>query len=145
MACSGQPAGTGDDFAARAKQVCQTALESKQGWTAFPVPNFDPAAPDPSAFPQVATWLEDQVAPTFGSWLDGLKALGDPPSDQKDWSEVLAAVAKIKSGNADEIAAAKAGDVDGFVAAHDRLENTQSDLEDSTANAGVPSCADVHA
>jgi len=84
MACGsgseGQTAsGVGDPFAARATSVCQEALESKQAWSAFPAANFDPSRPDPSAFPEVAAWLEDEVAPTFEAWLDGLKTLGTPP------------------------------------------------------------------
>jgi hypothetical protein len=145
VACGGEPSGVGEDFAARAAQVCQAALESKQAWSQFPVPNFDPVDPDPAAFPEVSTWLEDQVAPTFESWLDGLEALGDPPSAREAWADVLGAVERITAGNADEIAAAKAADVHAFVVAHDRLEQTQNDLETSTAEAGVASCADIHA
>lgn len=147
--CSSQsssqaPPGVGEAFAARATAVCQRALESKQAWSPFPVANFDPANPDPSAFPKAAAWLEDQVTPTFEAWLHGLRTLGAPPKARKAWSGMLTAVTTIVQGNADEIAAAKAGDTKGFVAARDRLVAAQPELERATAAAGVPTCADVH-
>lgn len=122
----------------------QTALESKQAWSALPAANFDPNQPDLSAFPEVAAWLEDEVAPTFEAWLDGLTALGTPPSGRGSWSEVLAAVDKIVELNADQVTAAKNDDVEGFVEAKDGLGAIQLELERATAAAGVATCADVH-
>ncbi len=138
------PPGVGQAFAARATAVCQRALEAKQAWSAFPASNFDPTHPDPSAFPEVAVWLEDQVAPTFTAWLDGLRALGVPPTGSQAWNDVLAAVEKIVQLNADQVAAAKAGNTEAFVAATNGLEETQIELERATAAAGVATCADVH-
>jgi len=148
-ACGGEPegetpSGVGESFAARAASVCQTALESKQAWSAFPAAGFDPNRPDPSAFPEVRTWLEDDVAPTFEAWLDGLTALGTPPSGQGPWNDVLSAVHTIVELNADQVTAAKDNDVEGFVEAKDGLQAIQSELERATASAGVPTCADVH-
>jgi hypothetical protein len=94
-------------------------------------------------FPKAAVWLEDQVAPTFGAWLKGVRALGSPPKARKAWSDVLAAVARIVQGNAGEIAAAKAGDTAGWVAARNRLIEAETALVRATAAAGVPTCADV--
>jgi hypothetical protein len=144
-ACGGSstPA-VGEAFAAQANVVCQTALDSKQKWSPFPVAGFNPTKPDPKAFPQVAVWLEQQVTPTFEAWLSGLTALGSPPSDTKDWNDVITDVAAVVQGNADEITAAKAGDTKGFVAARDRSFETQPKLVAATAAAGVPRCADVH-
>ena len=147
--CSSEPevqtqSGVGDPFAARAIAVCQTTLEAKQAWSAFPVAEFDPNTPDPSAFPAVAVWLEDEVAPTFEAWLDGLTKLGTPPSGGESWSEVLSAVDAIVQLNADQVAAAKNDDVEAFVEATDGLHAIQLDLEHATAAAGVAPCADVH-
>ena len=148
-ACGGEPggetpSGVGESFAARASSVCQTALESKQAWSAFPAADFDPNQPDPSAFPEVGTWLEDDVAPTFEEWLDGLTALGTPPTGQGSWNDVLSAVHTIVELNADQVTAAKDNDVEGFVEAKDGLQAIQSELERATASAGVATCADVH-
>ena len=143
-ACSStSSSAVGEAFAARATAVCQRALASKHAWSPFPVASFDPAHPDPSVFPKAAVWLEDQVAPTFEAWLHGLRALGLPPKARKAWTDVLAAVAGIVQGNAGEIAAAKAGDTKGFVAARNRLRETETELVQATAAAGVPTCADV--
>ena len=143
-ACSQAAPAVGETFAARATAVCEQALESKRAWSKFPVSGFDPAHPDKSAFPEVAVWLQEQVAPTFEAWLDGLRALGEPPAGGDVWSDVLTAVEKIVRGNAEEITAAKAGDTKGFVDARDGLIQTQTELERATAAAGVPTCADVH-
>lgn len=148
-ACGSEPgaqtsSGVGDPFASQATSVCQAALESKQAWSAFPAADFDPSQPDPSAFPEVATWLEGEVAPTFEAWLDGLTTLGTPPSGQGLWGDVLTAVSTIVELNADQVLAAKSDDVEGFVEAKDGLEAIQLELERATAAAGVPTCADVH-
>ncbi len=136
--------GVGDPFAARAKSTCQTALEAKREWRTFPAAGFDPSQPDPAAFPEVAAWLENEVAPTFEAWLDGLTTLGTPPSGQESWSDVLSAIRAIFELNADQVAAAKSDDAGGFVEARDGLEAIQPELERATMAAGVPTCADVH-
>jgi len=135
----------GAAFTNRATAVCEKALQSKHDWSAFPVADFDPSHPDPSAFPKVAAWLQAQVAPTFGLWLKDLKALGEPTTGRKDWDETLTAVGTIVQENKDQIAAAKARDSDAFAAATRGLHDSQTALERATAAAGVPKCADVHA
>jgi len=138
------PSGVGESFAARATSVCQTALEAKSAWNAFPAADFDPNQPDPAAFPEVAAWLQGEVAPTFEAWLDGLMALGTPPSGQPAWSDGLSGIDSIVHLNADQIRAANSADTEGFVEAKDGLGAVQPELERATAAAGVPSCADVH-
>jgi hypothetical protein len=124
--------------------VCKTAIEAKQEWSAFPAANFDPNHPDPSAFPEVAAWLEDEVTPTFEAWLDGLTTLGTPPSGREAWSDVLSAVDAIVELNADQVATAKSDDTLWFIEATDGLGAIQPELERATAAAGVATCADVH-
>src|SRR4051812_18858810 len=87
-----QATGVGSEFASKAVAVCEAALADKHDWQPFPATNFDPAHADPSKFPEVATWLTQEVAPTFHMWLSGLQALGTPPSAQADWNATLAAV-----------------------------------------------------
>ena len=89
----------------------------------------------------MAAWLEDEVAPTFEAWLDDLTALGTPPTGQESWEEVLSAVDTIVELNADQVAAAKNNDTEGFVEATHGLEAVQPELERATAAAGVPTCA----
>jgi hypothetical protein len=140
-------AAVGAEFAAKALAVCEAALNDRQGWAAFPIPasDFDPNKPDTAKFPQVSAWLEEQVAPTFHTWLDDLKALGTPSSAPEAWNSMLVVVAKIAQLNDDQIAAAKDGDADAFAAATSALIATQDDLVSTSAAAGVPACADVHA
>lgn len=137
--------GVGSDFAAKARSACDAALKDKQTWTAFPVPDFNPTDPEPSAFPKVATWLEHEVAPTFKTWHDSLVALGDPPTDQQAWKDVIAAIATIEQGNKNQISAANANDPDAFKAATQTMKDAQTDLVAATDDAGVPTCAEVHA
>ena len=107
--------------------------------------NFDPANPDASKFPEVSTWLANQVAPTFHTWLSGLQELGTPPTAQADWNAVLAAVKKIDQLNSDQIAAANKRDAAAFAAANAALESIQDELVSASETAGVADCADVHA
>ena len=138
-----QAAGVGNVFAGKALAVCEVALESKHGWQPFPVADFDPSNPDVSRFPEVSTWLAEQVAPTFDTWLNEL--LGTPPAAAEAWNATLAAVKKIDQLNAVQIAAANKRDADAFVAADVALEAIQPSLVDAYEKACVADCADVHA
>ena len=140
-----QTTGVGDEFANKALAVCKAALEDKQGWQPFPVAEFDPSDPDASKFPEVSTWLAEQVAPTLHTWLSGLNALGTPPAAEADWNGVLAAVKKIDQLNSDQITAANKRDTAAFAAATSALGSTQDELVSASENAGVADCADVHA
>jgi len=144
--CGASPVttGVGDDFAARAVAVCSAALESKAAWEPFPVAAFDPNDPDPAALGDAAPWLAEVVAPTFEGWRDGLVALGEPPSGQAAWTDLLAAVESIVVGNEDQIEAALAGDPAAFARVTSALQAAQPVLVAAAAAAGVPSCAEVH-
>ena len=137
--------GVGEEFAAKALAVCQTALKQKQDWQPFPVSDFDPSNPDASKFPEVSNWLTNEVAPTFRSWLTGLQALGTPPSGQEDWTATLAAVKMIDELNGDQINAAKKNDAAAFAAATAAFGPAQDELVAASEKAGVADCADVHA
>lgn len=143
-ACGGSEPAVSESFAEQATAVCQTALEAKEGWSPFPVPDFSPVDPDASALPEVATWLREEVSPTFEAWLDDMEALGDPPSGRDAWSGVLDAVATIVRLNDEQVRAAEGGNVEGFVDAAEGLEKAQTTLEQTTTAVGVPTCAEVH-
>jgi hypothetical protein len=149
VACGGgsgseAASGVGNVFAQCALAACHAALEDKQAWKPFPVRDFNPSQPDASKFPEVAAWLEGEVTPTFERWRDDLVALGDPPSGQAAWIDTLAAVEKIVQLNADQIAAAKSGDTQGWNSATQGLGSTQTDLVAATEAAGIAACAEVH-
>ncbi len=137
--------GVGDEFGGQALEVCQAALEAKRRWEPFPVPDFDPTEPNPSQFPKVCAWLVEEVTPTFVAWADGRNGLGQPPSGQEAWDEVVDAVEKIVQLNTDQIAAAKGGDAAAFADPTGSLPATQDELVAATKAAGVPECKDVHA
>jgi hypothetical protein len=137
--------GVGDAFATKALAVCASAQESKDAWSAFPVPNFDPSQPDAQDLPEVAVWLEQQVAPTFDAWRDGLTALGTPSTGREAWTDVLSAVSRIADLNAAQLDAAKTQDTDAFAKATTALGEAQPELERAATEAGVAKCAEVHA
>ena len=137
--------GVGDGFGAKALSACASAQESKDAWSEFPAPDFNPAEPDATQLPEVGAWLEAEVAPTFDSWLADLTALGEPPTGSSSWTEVLTLVGKIDHLNTVQVEAAKAGDTAAFADATNSLHDVQPELERATAAAGVAKCAEVHA
>jgi len=137
--------GVGAAFAAKALAVCNAALNDKKAWKQFPVSDFNPTAPDRSAFPQVANWLDQVVTPTFHIWHNNVVALVDPPTAQQAWNDLLDAVAQIDQGNRDQVDAARADDTEAFKAATQSLKDAQPKLVDAANAAGVAACADVHA
>lgn len=149
--CAGSGEGTspadGVDagFVAKALSACASAQESKDGWSKFPAPDFDPTKPDAKRLPEVGAWLESEVAPTFDAWLDDLTALERPPAAREAWNAVLILVEKIDQLNRVQIQAAKDGDTDAFAEATSALQDVQPKLEEATEAAGVGKCAEVHA
>ena len=137
--------GVGEAFATQALSVCASAQKSKDGWNAFPVTDFNPTAPETSALPEVAVWLEEEVAPTFDAWRDELTALGTPPTGREAWAEVLTAVTRIADLNTSQVDAAKAQDAVAFAEATNALGDVQPELERASGEAGVAKCAEVHA
>ena len=98
--------GVGEAFATQALSVCASAQKSKDGWSAARSRTPTPA-PETSDLPEVAVWLEEEVAPTFDAWRDELTALGTPPTGREAWAEVLTAVTRIADLNTSQVDAAK--------------------------------------
>lgn len=142
---STQGQGVGDAFATKALEVCASAQKSKDSWSTFPVSNFDPSNPTAQDLPEVAGWLEHEVAPTFNAWRDDLTGLGTPPTGRKAWTQVLASVTRIADLNASQVDAAKRQDTAEFAQATKALGEVQLELERAATDAGVAKCADVHA
>jgi hypothetical protein len=136
------PSEVGAEFAAKAELVCQRALELKQAQGAFPFPDFNPTSPDASKFPEVAQFLR-KTATTFETWLAEMGALGEPPTGQAAWADLLEAVGRHVNLNADQIAAAERGDSATFTDDYSAGRQTQTDLLRAATAAGVPGCAKV--
>ena len=144
VGCSGssdQPA-VGKAFAARAVATCKRAKALKDAEGSFPFPDFNPTDPDESKFPDVADFLMKTDA-TFSTWLEEMRALGEPPSGGEPWGRLLAAVAAHVRINRDQIDAALKDDPERFAADYDEGVATQEALLDAATDAGVPECAKV--
>ena len=143
--CAGAPATTAVDaaFASRALAVCSSIAQSKQAWATFPAGSFDPTKPDPAKLAGVGGWLESQVVPTFTTWHDQTVALGQPASGQEGWKVVITGLESNVSLVGKQIAAAKAGDADGFASATRDLQANHAGFATATKAAGVPACGDI--
>lgn len=144
--CSSGPGastvGVPADFATKALVVCQHAHDLKLAEGPFPLPAFNPTKPDASLFPEVGAFLKLTDA-TFGTWSSEMKALGSPSTGQSAWLDLIAAIDRHVSLNADQIAAAKVGDTATFAKDYAAGLVTQADLLKAATAAGVPDCAKV--
>ena len=122
--------------------TCQHALELKAAQGPFPFPDFNPTRPDPEKLAGVATSLRMTDA-TFNTWLAEMQALGTPPSGQRPWADLVAAVQRHRDLNADQIGAAERGDTTTFTADYHAGVETQGQLLAAANAAGVPECAKV--
>ena len=145
VGCGGTPATVGVDgaFASRVLAICATTEASKQAWAPFPAGSFDPTKPDPAKLASVGAWLESEVAPTFVAWRDQVVAAGSPASGQAAWDPVVTGLEGTVSLNAEQIAAAKAGDTDAFASATRRLQADHAAFVAATRAAGVAACGDI--
>jgi hypothetical protein len=132
----------GADFAARARVVCEHALELKRAQGPFPVASFNPTHPDVTRFDQVAVALRATDA-TWTTWVAEMEALGTPSTGQSSWNDLVAAVKRHQQLNADQIHAAEQGDAATFSADYDLGLHTQAALLQAANGAGVPECAKV--
>lgn len=136
------PTGVGEAFAMRAVAVCQAAVDRKKAQGPFPYPDFNPTDPDESKLPEVERFLEMTVD-TFSTWEREMRALGQPPSGQEAWSELLDAIATHVRLDVEQQAAAERGDTETFTRDYDEGVDTVAKLESATEAAGVPECAAV--
>jgi hypothetical protein len=135
--------GVDDAFRTRALAACQDALQAKHAWASFPAGSFDPAKPDPAKLAQVGTWLDGAVQPVFDGWSAGMSGLGEPASGGPAWGALVKLVQETAQLNADQAAAAKAGDAAGFAAATAKLRASHAALQAAAKTAGVDACGDV--
>jgi hypothetical protein len=144
VACSNGSDGTavGATFARRAVAACDHAKALKDAQGPFPYLDFDPTDPDPARFPGVADALM-KTDVTFTTWLEDMRALGEPPSGNEVWAALLDAIEAHVRINRDQIDAAREGDIERFAADYDEGVATQGALLDVATDAGVPECAEV--
>lgn len=136
-----QPA-VGATFASKAVSVCDAALAQKKAQGEFPYPDFNPTDPDPSKLPLIAPFLAE-TAVTFQTWQSEMEALGQPPSGQAAWNDLVGAVSDHARIATEQAAAAKRGDIQTFIDDYHDGTDTQPVLLDAANAAGVPECAAV--
>jgi hypothetical protein len=98
----------GAAFARRAVSACNDAKALKDAQGPFPYPDFNPTEPDPTKFPGVADALM-KTDVTFTTWLEEMRALGEPPSGNEAWAALLDAIKAHVRINRDQINAAREG------------------------------------
>ena len=132
----------GSAFRSRALAVCDAAFEMKEAQGPFPYPDFNPTQPDPSKLPEIAPFLA-KTATTFDTWEREMKALGQPPSGQAAWAELVQAVEDHARIAAEQATAAERGDTETFTKDYYEGTHTQPELLKAANDAGVPECARV--
>jgi hypothetical protein len=144
VACSNSSDGpaVGAAFARRAVATCNDARALKDAEGPFPYPDFNPTHPDPAKFPGVADALM-KTDVTFMTWLEDMRALGEPPSGNEAWAALLDAIEAHVRINRDQINAARQGDTARFAADYDEGVAMQEALLDAATDAGLPECAKV--
>jgi hypothetical protein len=118
------PPAVGAAFATRAVAACHAAYAQKKA-VAFPYPNFNPTQPDASKFPGIAQYEAAHTVPAYKAWLREMQALGQPPTGQAAWADLLTAIGAT------------------FVKDYYEGAKTQADLLSAAGAAGVPECASV--
>jgi hypothetical protein len=137
-----QTPAVGEAFANKAVAVCQAALARNEAQGPFPYPDFNPTQPDASKLPDIARYLAETVA-AYGTWLDEMRALGQPPSGQAAWDDLVTAIERHVQLDIEQQAAAKSGDTETFTKDYHEGSDTQAELLRAADAAGVPECADV--
>jgi hypothetical protein len=135
-------AALGDEFAARATAVCQTAHDRKQAQGSFADPDFNPTKPDPAKLVAVAAFI-DRGTTIYAAWLHDMRALGSPPSGQEAWNDVLAAIDAQLQQHKHQHAAALAGDTKTFAEDFERGARARAAMQRAAKAAGLPACAAV--
>jgi hypothetical protein len=105
----------------------------------FPVEGFDPERPNPEQLPAVAEYFEGNnvIYEDFLARLDGI----EPPPEQREAFDAFVEASRAEFGNArDQQEAARARDVDGFVATLPDVLALQERLNETARALGADDC-----
>jgi hypothetical protein len=80
---------------------------------------------------------------SFTTWLEDMRALGEPPSGNDAWAALVDAIEAHVRINRDQIDAAREGDTERFAADYDEGVTTHEAVLDAATDAGVSECAEV--
>jgi hypothetical protein len=135
-----QPPAVGTTFANRVEAVCEGALQQKKDQGPFPYPDFNPTQPDLSKLQGIAEF-EAKTVTIFEAWQDRMLALGEPPTGQAAWAEVLKALGSHVRIIVEQQGAALRGDARTFTNDYYEGNKAQEDMVRAADAAGVPECA----
>jgi hypothetical protein len=136
------PPAVGTAFATRAVAACHAAYAQKKA-VAFPYPDFNPTQPDTSKFLGIAQYEAAHTVPAYTMWLREMQALGQPPTGQAAWADLVTAIEGHLRSASEQQAAAQRGDSATFVKDYYEGVKTQGDVLSAADAAGVPQCAAV--
>jgi hypothetical protein len=124
---------------AQIRETCDARASSFAGRGEFPVNNFDLENPEPADLPAVGDYFaagltEQQQA------IAELKALTATGAQREHLDALIDAWEAEYAGAQAQIKAARAADVEGFVATLDDAAATNAAVADATDALGVPDC-----
>ncbi|MEP7033451.1 MAG: hypothetical protein ABI879_05670 [Actinomycetota bacterium] len=140
VACSSGSPVLGSAFQSRVVAVCESALAQKKALGPFPFPDFNPTAPDLSKLPDIAR-SEAKTVEIFQTWMARMQALGQPPTGQAEWADVLRALGSHVRIIVEQQAAAARSDGQTFTKDYYEGNKAQEDMVRASDAAGVPICA----
>jgi hypothetical protein len=136
---SGPPV-LGAAFQSKALAVCDAALARKKAQGPFPYPDFNPTQPDLSKLPGIAQF-EAKTVTIYKTWLREMSALGQPPTGQAAWADVLSALRSHVGIIVEQQAAAQRGDGPTLTKDYDEGNTAQDEMRRAADDADVPDCA----
>ncbi|HEY6396797.1 MAG TPA: hypothetical protein VIX82_05015 [Solirubrobacteraceae bacterium] len=136
------PPAVGAAFASRALAVCKTAAAEKKAAGSFPYPDFNPTQPDASKFPGIARF-EVKIVQNIKKWQREMLALGQPPTGQGAWANVLRALDSHVGSTIAQHAAAQRGDSQTFTRTYHEGRIASAEILSAATAAGVPACAAI--
>jgi hypothetical protein len=106
----------------------------------FPFPDFNPTKPDLSNLPAIAT-SEAKTVTIFEAWPAKMQALGQPPTGQAAWADVMRALESHVRIIEEQQAAAENSDGQTFTKDYYEGHKAQDQMEKAADAAGIPVCA----
>ena len=121
--------------------VCAKAVAAHAGHT-FPVPDFDPESPDPSALPTVGDYFA-----TYGGLATttaALHALHPPSSVTAAWQDLLADADRMVANSQRQIEAARSRDAATFVTTVHAANGLIDRINTDAGRLGIGSASPCH-
>jgi hypothetical protein len=105
----------------------------------FPLPDFDAENPSAEDLPIVANYFA-ATHPARDEMIATISQLVVPPTIQAEFDDLVTALARGQISAREQVAAARVGDVDGFVATLDEADTSQQAIDDAADDLGATEC-----